>query len=189
NGVGSTGQEEKKGRELGGWAREEKWEKGVEGEDDSVSRQPQEDEVVGDERESTNQDLGINPPLCQNTGCFCHFPVVAPQHSQQQQQRQEVQTSTEEDEDAIVPQDHVDEVAEGGTGDDEDNDEAFTIILESSPRSLSSSFSSSSSRGDGRPGTLTPAEGSEISPSEWEMGSSAFDSDSEPDGLDDEIHV
>ncbi|KAI7191770.1 hypothetical protein KC343_g11868 [Hortaea werneckii] len=189
-GGGSTAQEEKMGRELGGFAREEKGEGSG---DDSVSRrqqqqqQQQKDQVVEDDRESTKQDPKLNPLLCQNTGCFCHFPVVAPQHSQQQQQqqRQEFQTSTDEDEDAIVSESHVDEV--NGDETNGDDDDAFTIILESSPPSLSSS--SSSSCGDERPGTLTPAEGSEISWSELEMGSSAFDSESEPDGLDERIHV
>ncbi|KAI7344912.1 hypothetical protein KC320_g8600 [Hortaea werneckii] len=196
NGVGSTEQEERMGRELGVCAWEGKGEKGVEREEDTVGRRQQqqqqqqqeeeEDKVFEEEKGVSKQDQMKNPLLCQTTGCFCHFPVIPhyPQQ-QQQQQRQGVQTSTDEAEDAIVPHDHVDEVKEDETNDDDD---AFTIILESGPPSLSSS-SSASSRGDGRPGTLTPAEGSEISSSEWEMGSSAFDSDSEPDGLDDEIHV
>ncbi|KAI7278997.1 hypothetical protein KC345_g5630 [Hortaea werneckii] len=184
----STEQEETMGRELGILAQEETRE---ELEDDSVRRrqqEQQEDEAVEEEeRESTKQDQLRNPLLCQNTGCFCHFPVVAPQKPQQQQQRQE-EVSTDADEATINPQDRIAEIDDDETNNNDDD--AFTIILESNAPSSSSSSSSSSSRGDESPGTLTPAEGSEISLCEWETQSTIDSgSDSDTDELDDEIHV
>ena len=188
-GASTEQEEERMGRELGFFAQEEKGEERVQREEDSISwrqqqqQQQQENEAVEEEeKKSTKLDLKLNLLLCQNTGCFCHFPI-APQHPQQQQQRAEARSTDEDGGDAIISQDNVngtneDEADDDGTNDD-DRD-AFTIILESSPPSLSSSSSSSaSSRGDGRSGTLTPAEGSEISLSEWEMDSSAFESEPE----------
>ncbi|KAI7193954.1 hypothetical protein KC363_g2382 [Hortaea werneckii] len=157
-------------------------------------QQQEQDEVVEEENESDTQDVVTDFPLCQNTGCFCHFPVASPQPRQQQQQQRQEEAGSDENEVAIIPQDHIDGLDEDENNDDDD---AFTIILESStppppsctPSCSSSSSSSSSSPEDGRPGTLTPTEGREITLSnEWEMDSD-FDSESGSDGLDDRIHV
>ncbi|KAI7290113.1 hypothetical protein KC315_g19920, partial [Hortaea werneckii] len=160
-GVGEIEQEEKMGRKLGIFAQEEKkGERRVGVEDDSVTRrqqQQQEDEVVEDEvSKGNNVDRPvIDLPLCQNAGCFCHFPVV-PQHPQQRQRQGE--TSQDEREIAVTSHDHVDGLDEDET--DDDDDDAFTIILDSDPPSLSSS-SSSSSHDIESPNNLTPPEGDE----------------------------
>ncbi|KAI7358645.1 hypothetical protein KC336_g22061, partial [Hortaea werneckii] len=191
SGVGSTEQEERVGRELGIFApeqrkEEERW---VGFGDDFVSRQQQqrweEDEVVEEKNESDTQDVMTNLPLCQNAGCFCHFPVVSPQPRQQQQQQRQEEAGSDGNEVAITsptPVDELDEDENNDDDDDDDDDDAFTIILDSSPRSFSSSSSSSSAPEDEHPGTLTPTEGSEITLSnEWEMDSD-FDSESGSDG-------
>ncbi|KAI6837428.1 hypothetical protein KC340_g4300 [Hortaea werneckii] len=191
-GARSTEQEERIGREMGIFAKEGKGEGWAGSGSDFGSRQQQQGEVVEEENESDTQDVVTSLPLCQNTGCFCHFPVASPQPQQQQQQQQQRQERTGSDgnEVAITSPNRVDELDEDRTDDDDDDndDDAFTIIVDGSARSSSSS-SSSSSPEDERPGTLTPTEGSEITLSaEWEMDSD-FDSESGSDGLDDRIHV
>ncbi|KAI7403134.1 hypothetical protein KC332_g9292 [Hortaea werneckii] len=191
----SVGEEVEEGEEE---KREEKEEKGVEMEDDFVKRreqqqqQEEEDEAVEEEeRESTKQDQLTNPLLCQNTGCFCHFPVAPRQQPQQQQQRQHEEPSTDGSEATINPQNRIAEIDHDETNNNNnDDDDAFTIVPVRTP-SLSVSSSSSSSRGAESPGPLTPdAEGSEISLSEWEVQSTIDPgSDSDTDELDDEIHV
>ncbi|KAI6903486.1 hypothetical protein KC318_g768 [Hortaea werneckii] len=134
---GKIEQEEKMGRKLGIFAQEEKkGERWVGVENDSVRKRQQEDEVAEEEEVSKGNNVEgpvIDLPLCQNAGCFCHFPVV-PQRTRQQQRQGE--TSKGEQEVAITSHDHVDELDEDET--DDDNDDAFTIILDSDPPSLSS---------------------------------------------------
>ena len=159
-GVGSTEQEERMGRKLGIFAveKEERW-FGVERnsarkrQQQQQQQQQKKEEVVGEEGESIKQDLVINLPLCQNAGCFCHFPVV-PQRLQQRQRKEE--TSKDEHKPAIVSQDHVAETFD----EDETDDDAFTIILDSDPPSLSSP-SSSPSHDVESPNNLAPPDGSE----------------------------
>ncbi|KAI7302660.1 hypothetical protein KC315_g16027 [Hortaea werneckii] len=194
SGVGSTEQEERIGREMGIFAKEGKGEGWAGSGSDFGSRQQQQGEVVEEENESDTQDVVTSLPLCQNTGCFCHFPVASPQPQQQQQQQQQQQrqeeTGSERNEVAITSPNRVDELDEDGTDDDDDDDDddAFTIIVDGSARS-SSLPSSSSHPEDESSGTPTPTEGSEITLSaEWEMDSD-FDYESGSDGFDDRIHV
>ncbi|KAI6880248.1 hypothetical protein KC360_g2491 [Hortaea werneckii] len=133
-GVGSTEQEERVGRKMGILAKEGKGEGWAGSGSDFVSRQQQQqqqeqDEVVEEENESDTQDVVTDFPLCQNTGCFCHFPVASPQPRQQQQQQRQEEAGSDENEVAIIPQDHIDGLDEDENNDDDD---AFTIILESS---------------------------------------------------------
>ncbi|KAI7164469.1 hypothetical protein KC349_g545 [Hortaea werneckii] len=140
------------------------------------------------------------PPLCQNTDCFCHFPVVVrPYHPQagqteQREKEQTEQTAQNEDRCLIVPDDVHDagsekpnenENEETDEEDDEENDdEAFTIILDSDTPS------SSSSHGVESPEDLASMEASEITLGEWGIESDFdSDSDSDSDGLDEGIHV
>ncbi|KAI7200541.1 hypothetical protein KC316_g2747 [Hortaea werneckii] len=150
-------QEERMGKKLGIFAQDDKkggrW---VEVENCSVRKQQQQqqkDEVVEEEvRKGNNvEGLVIDLPLCQNAGCFCHFPVVSQQPQQQQRQGR---TSQCEQEVAIVSQDHVAEIFDE---DESDDDDAFTIILDSDPHSLSSY----SSHDVESPNNLTPPDESE----------------------------
>ncbi|GAB1742375.1 hypothetical protein NU219Hw_g7925t1 [Hortaea werneckii] len=155
---GKIEQEERIGRKLGIFAQDEgKGERWVGVENDSFRKrrqqQQQKEEVVEEEGEDTKQDLVINLPLCQNAGCFCHFPVV-PQQPQKQQPQEGL--SRGEQEGAITSHDHVDGLDEDATDDD---DVAFTIILDSDPPSSPSS--SSSHHNVESPNTPLPPDGGE----------------------------
>ncbi|KAI7715002.1 hypothetical protein KC353_g6412 [Hortaea werneckii] len=153
---------------------------------------------------------GDETPLCQNADCFCHFPVVVRPylpHTGQTEQREKEQTAQNDDLLLIGP-DHVDSVGsqkknekdneDAGDENDGEDEDAFTIIVESRVPPPPSSFStpSPSLRAES-PEDLASMEGSEISLSEWEMDNDDFDSDSgsdsdsnsDFDGLDERIHV
>ncbi|KAI7222143.1 hypothetical protein KC333_g1355 [Hortaea werneckii] len=143
-GVGSTEREERMGRKLGIFAQGEEREAWVGVGNGSVRKQQQQQQQQQEEDESVEEEVSkgnnvegpvIDLPLCQNAGCFCHFPVV-PQQPKQQQRQEE--TSRDEQEVTIVSQDHNAEICDG---DENDDDDTFTIILDSDPPSLPSSSS------------------------------------------------